>query len=269
MILLFAFSAFYVAPSLYSWNSTNADLQNPRTVHITFFYYFNGRGSVPHGEIADVEADLTVQYPSGTLIVDESVTISGLAIVNRTIPEQVTSVDIYFQNAQASPIQQDVNGITKGADLFLGPTQNSSVLAGHRTMAWSVEGSYNPEFIFNFANSTGTYVTPLLIATGVAITVYPKAQIAQLASNNISMILTMAIYVLTLVGTGDLVLDLWDRKPPSQKTESSTKKTEPNTKEHDGKTDSGSGGTAENGAAGKDDRHSTECQTHQGEKHQH
>jgi hypothetical protein len=216
LIVLFG-SSLYILPSLYAWNSANSDLQNPRTFHITFFFYFNGQSVTPEGTIPDITIDLTVFYPRGTLIVDDPVTISGMAVVNRTIPERVASLTVYFENAQAVPIEQDVNGITKGADLLLNPTQNSSLLLGETTMSWPVEGTYNPQFTITYTNGTGRYSTPLLVSTSVAITVYPKAQIAQIVNSNVSMILTIAIYALTLVGTGNLIVDLWDREPPSQK----------------------------------------------------
>jgi hypothetical protein len=146
--------------------------------------------------------------------------MSGIAIVNPSIRQHVVSITLHFQSAQAFSTKQDENKITKGADLFLDLTQKSNVLTGNATMTWAIEGVYNPYFIALYTNSTGKYYD-VGISKDVAITVYPKAQFAQIESNNVSMTLTIAIYALTLVGTGSLFLELWDRNSSSQESKNS------------------------------------------------
>jgi hypothetical protein len=207
---------------LYEWYNANINLQRARTFHITFFYYFSGQSSTPAGSIPDITFDLTVNYPHGTLIVDDPITISGIALVNASIPQHIRSMTVYFKNAQAYPPTQDVNSITKGTDLLLFPTQNSSIFTGTATMIWTLEGTYNPYFIVTYETGTRVYATPLLMSD-VFITVYPKMQYAQTVTNNVSMILAISVYIFTLVGTLNFVLSLWDRQPSTQENKNNRK----------------------------------------------
>jgi hypothetical protein len=212
------------------WNNSNIDLQKARTIHTMFFYYFNGQSVTVEGSIPDIVVDLTVCYQRGTLIVDDPVTVSGVAVVNTSIPQHVRSIAVHFQNSQAYPIRQDSENITEGIDLLLEPTQNSSRFMGTATMVWSLEGVYNPYFAITYDDSTGVHGTPLAISRDVAITVYPKEQLAQIVTSNVSMILTISVYLLTLVGTGSLILSLWDRKQSPQKGKNNTENTDSSTK---------------------------------------
>lgn len=228
LIAFLMFTSGWVTWYLYGWNNANNDLQKARTFHIVFDYYFSGQFGTPAGSIPDIQVDLTVHYPHGTLIVDDPVTMLGIAVLNTSIPQHVKSVTVHFQNALAFPVTQDSNNITQGVDIILDPTQNSSVLAGNVTMLWALEGTYNPYFIAVYENAAGRFATPAGISPDVAITVYPKAQFAQLENNNVSMILTIAVYLLTLIGTFSLILSILDRhllsqEPSSQENQNSDK----------------------------------------------
>ena len=50
----------------------------------------------------------------------------------------------------------------------------------------------------------------------VAITVYPKSELAQITTNSVSITLAIIIYILTIVGTGSLILSILNRKPSAQ-----------------------------------------------------
>ena len=80
------------------------DLGKARLFHIPYSYNFNGRATVPEGWVSDLQVDLTVQYPRGTLIVDDPVMMSGIAILNASQVfayhiDRVDELVIYFQNA--------------------------------------------------------------------------------------------------------------------------------------------------------------------------
>lgn len=215
LILLFLLS-IYIFPSINTWNIENNNLQQPRTSHITFKYNFDEQ-RIDVGETpSDILIDVALRYPRGTLIVDDPIDISGIAIQYGSLDQHVESLTIWFQNALAYPVTQDENGITEGRDLLINISQGNNKLVGNTTVVWVLEGTYNPLLGLVFTNETGTYAFYAGMSTDVAITVYPKAELAQILTNNVSMILTIAFYVLALVGTGNLVVLLWDRKPLTQ-----------------------------------------------------
>jgi len=213
-VILFLLSV-YILPSIHSWNIENNNLQQPRTAHIAFKYNFNEQ-PINVGETPDVEIDVALRYPHGTLIVDDPVDISGVAVQHGSFDQRVRSLTIWFQNALAYPVTQDENGITEGRDLLINVTQGNNKLIGNTTVVWVIEGTYNPELGLMFTNETGTYARYVGVSSSVAITVYPKAQLAQIVTNNVSITLAIAIYGLTVVGTLNIIFSLWDRKPSTQ-----------------------------------------------------
>lgn len=222
IVFFIVITFLYILPSMIAWSETNNDLDKERNFHMGFFYYFSGQGATPEGSIPDVQMDLTVHYNRGTLVVDDPVTISGLAVINASIPQNIFSMTIHFQNALSSPLTRNSDNITQGTDLLLIPTQNSSIYVGTATMQWALEGSYSPYMIITFSNSSGRFVTQTYVSPDVSITVYPKYQYAQIVTNNVNMILAISVYFLTLVGTGSLVLSLWDRKQKVQNSDNNS-----------------------------------------------
>jgi len=170
----------------------------------------------------DVQIDVALRYPHGTLIVDDPVNISGVAIQYGSLDQHIQSLTIWFQNALSYPITQDENGMTEGIDLLMNVSQGNNKLIGSITAVWVLEGTYNPELSIVFTNETSTYAKYVGVSPSVAITVYPKAELAQIITNNVSMILTIAFYILTVVGTSSLVLSLWDREPSTQDEKKNT-----------------------------------------------
>ena len=189
LVILVLLSVFIIMPHLYTWNIENNNLQQPRAFHIVFSHNFDKIPFNIDNETSDVTIDVTLTYPHGTLIVDDPVDISGIAILNPSISRHVKSVTIYFQMAQAYPIFQDENGITKGQDLLINQSQNGNKLTGNTTVVWTLEGTYYAEGGLVFTNETGTYALHLGFSSDVAITVYPKEKLAQIVTNNVSMIL--------------------------------------------------------------------------------
>ena len=80
----------------------------------------------------------------------------------------------------------------------------------------------------------------------VAITVYPESEYAQTVNSNVTMVLTGAVYLLTLVGTGDLFLYLWDRKPLPNNSENDSKNGDNTTQQEDKLTNKGAIGENSN-----------------------
>ncbi len=215
----------YTVIAVISTVTANGELEKPRTFHATFGYNFNGRYEIPCDASADLEIDLAVTYKHGTLVVDDPVEMSGLAIFNSSaFPsyiDKVVHVLMYFDNARAyenQGQQPNLEGITQGIELDLFPTENSSRLTGNATMMWTIEGTYYPYLAFDFTNETTIAVSgvvnyPIGRCTQFGITVYPKYQYAQIVSSETSVAFTIAIYALTVMGTLNIVYYLWDWKP--------------------------------------------------------
>jgi hypothetical protein len=52
----------------------------------------------------------------------------------------------------------------------------------------------------------------------MAVTVYPKTELAQIVTNSASMTLTIALLALTVIGTFSLFFTLWDRNTPAKES---------------------------------------------------
>ncbi len=229
IVIILAITA-YSAPYIYKSITENSDLWYPRTFDIVFSQNFNNQvGYLVH---PDMEIGLTIRHPRATLAVDDPVNVSGKAIIYNQTDVIVESVTIHFQNAQEFPITHNINGITKGIDLYLHPTQNKSVLTGNATMSWALEGKYYPMGAYIFKNRTGRYQKPPGISSDVAITVYPKTDLAQIVANDAILYSTIAIYFLTIVGVINLLFYLWHFSPPPRPRNNNNNKTESNGKPH-------------------------------------
>lgn len=183
----------------------NAKLQAPRNAHIVFPYCFNGQ-PIHGNDPTDIDIDLTVCYPRGTLVVDDPVKISGIAILNSMEAKNVRSLTIGFENGQSYPVVQDEKGITKGTELFLTRTQEGNKLAGESTISWSLEGIYHPMLARTMNNNIGIFCG---VSPTVAITVYPKSQYAQIVTNKTNIDLAIAAYLVGAVGAIYIIIQLW------------------------------------------------------------
>jgi hypothetical protein len=163
--------------------------------------------------------DLTVHYPRSTLVVDDQVTINGIVVVHDTPTGiNILSITISFENALSSPVIQ-TDGITNGSKLVFRPMNRTNGFAAKSTTCtWAVEGTYHALMEYLWENATGQYRSSTMQSPNMAITVYPKAELAQIETNNASMIVTVAFYGLTVIGTFSLVLSLWDRQPSTQES---------------------------------------------------
>lgn len=214
---------FWIFASLSSWNAENNNLQQPRTYHIVYGYDYNEIAPIDPSYPDDIEIDLTVHYPRSTLVVDDHVSIDGLAIVHTNpIGLNILSITIGFENSLTSPVIQ-TDGITNSSNLFLDPINGTNRFTGSMNCTWAVEGTYHALMLYVMKNATGYYRSPIKQSPNMVITVYPKAELAQIMTNNASMILAIAVYALTVVGTFSLVLSLWDRQPSSQNTQGNNK----------------------------------------------
>ena len=210
-----------IVPSAAKTYIENINLQNARTFHVVIGYNYNELPISSPTIGPDILIDLTISYPRGTLIVDDPVTISGVAILNSDYARKkdILSFTLGFQNSQFYPVTQNIDGITKESNLILSRDEtNSAKFIGSTILTWTIEGSYR---ILASVTNTTKYGLNLGIYLGQAetptITVYPKTQYAQLLNNNTTMIFTFTAFILTLIGTLNLVFYLWDWSSSKEK----------------------------------------------------
>lgn len=221
LLLFLVFVSLLILPSIFNWSIENNNLQKARTSHIVFGYSFNNEMIYPQGGKPDLQIDVSLTYPHGSIIVDDPIYISGIAIQNKSIPQTITRVSIGFQNVLAYPIKQNENGITNETNLFLWKREGNKI-TGNTTITWEIEGTYYPRMAIIYTNETGGHVEPA-ISSDVAITVYPREKLTQIVTNNVSMILTIALYFLSIIGTLSLSITLWDRIPSSKNKKNDAK----------------------------------------------
>jgi hypothetical protein len=209
----------FVVPILIESNTENSDIAQPRTFPIHLAYNFSNSPAYDSTSGPDIEFDLAMHYPRGTLIVDDPVEISGIAVLNSPRSQNVKSISIGFQNSLAWPITQDSKGISQETNLFLNRAQGGRLL-GNATIVWVVEGTYSPKITLDFFNGPPQPTA----SSDVAITVYPKSQLAQLVTNKASIDLAFAAFFLALVGTLNIIYNLWVKGLPSHNRNNFTPK---------------------------------------------
>ena len=157
--------------------------------------------------------DLEVRCPRGILIEGDPVDISGVAVANTQIAQQVVDVAINFQNSQAYPITQDDRGITKGISLNLLRSSDSSKLIGNITVVWNIVGTYYPRLYVTRLQNNGRLMIHYSETKDAPITVYPKSQLVQIITNKATLLLACAAYLVALMGAFNILYSLWKRNP--------------------------------------------------------
>jgi hypothetical protein len=174
--------SLFIVPIIVETNAKNINTEQARYFHIVIYYNFNNTGVYGRASSADIEMDLKMHYPHGTLIVDDPVEISGTAALNSLHAQNVRSIVIGFENSYAWPITQNNKGITKTANLFLDRVQDETRITGNTTIAWTLEGTYHPSPLLQFTDGT---VQTLSLISSEAITVYPQSMRLRLRAKSI------------------------------------------------------------------------------------
>ena len=212
LILIVVIPGFYIMNPAFVSLIENYKLSQSRDFDIVFGYNFNGQIAHRNDTASDVVIDLAIHYPSQILTVDEPVKISGKAFLSNTSSaitsegfilnsQKVKSITMNFYNSHLYPLQRDGAGIVKGANLMLNRDLNDNILEGNTTATWTMEGTYHPTLaiLLNINNTYDYIVTGE--AQGVAITVYPKTEASQIITNNAMLYLTIAMYLIAIVGS--------------------------------------------------------------------
>jgi len=185
----------YMLPTVYNSYELNNDLQKSRNFRVSFEYRFNETDT----DNPDIMIDLNINHNRKILLVDEPFEISGNAILRTSKAQEIDTIIIGFQNAQAFPIRQDIWGITQPGFITLKKTQQNNKLVGKTQIVWTLEGTYYP-YIKIYLTNTTTIPSYCTETQDIFITVYPKTQLTQIATNKASFILAFAVFMLTFIG---------------------------------------------------------------------
>jgi len=219
LLVFLALVSIYLGLTINEWNKDNVSLQQTRTFNIPFGLSFNNTRLVTPENPDDVDIDLTLTYPKATLVVDDVVTMVGLANLNTVEAQKIAVVLLGFQNCLEYPLNK-TNDIPNFMTLHIANSNGTNKLIGETEGMWQLEGQYHASVILAFKNGT---VMDAGYSQDVAVTVYPKAQYAQIVTNNVSMALTVGVYLLTVMSTGSLILTLWDREQSTQEGKNNPK----------------------------------------------
>jgi len=245
--LFFVISVTIVYPSFDEWSKANEKLNRLRQYYISFSNTIN----ILEGE-QDInttwQIDLLITQPHGTLITGDRVDISGKCITDTPTNYNITEIAVWFQNSQPYTMTHTREGMLSynASTIHLVKRPNIIGLTGKATIKWEVEGTYSPIAQLVFENETGTHLQYLGISPDVAITVHPESEYAQTVNSNVTMILTGAVYLLTLVGTGDLLVHLWDREERRNDSQNNSKNGNNTTQPEDNLTNKGTIGENSN-----------------------
>jgi hypothetical protein len=194
-VLFIIFSA-YILFVINESMSQNSNLENARDFHIRMSYNFNN--SYLHGREspADIEIDLKMHYLRGTLIVDDPVEVAAIATLNSLNAQNVRSLSIGFQSAQAWPQTQSDKGITKEASLIMDRIRDEREITGKTNLTWTLECTYSTSLALNFKDGTSQETT---WGKDWTITVYPKSQFAQIVANKAILLLAIPAFLLAFI----------------------------------------------------------------------
>ncbi|MCW4018924.1 MAG: hypothetical protein NWF00_09655 [Candidatus Bathyarchaeota archaeon] len=188
---------------------------------------FNGSSPVGLENESGLAFRLTFTCPNETLVVNEPVTIDSVTVLDYAWTA-FQEVDIIFQNSLAYPLCYEDNGVIPKAGTlsFYNPIGGDTVnAAAHNNVfrnitincdtqvVWQVEGNYSPLIVVFFNDGTNkTYTTD-----DVIIHVYPRAQLAQIESERVSLSATQAnlklseaVFILGIVSIVALVIQVLD-----------------------------------------------------------
>jgi hypothetical protein len=192
ILLVLVFSYFsYIIVNICYYMIENNKLDVPTCSHIVMGYNFDQVYTRPHGSYNDIDIDLMILSPHGTLMAGDPVKISGRAILNSLQAKQrVKSLTMIFQNSQSYPVTQDLRGITIDANLhFIKNEKYTNQLDGNAiNITWPLEGTYSPQMGLLLSNGSAI---PVEFQDDTRIIVYSKSQLVQIWNNKAILLLAI------------------------------------------------------------------------------
>lgn len=176
-------------------------IASPQSYQVHFLASVSG---LPAYNFPDVDMELNFSYPEELIYVNETVNVSGIAVLDTPLAQNIGEIRVGFEYAHLYPPTMDNNGMYTSGTLFLYPTSNTSILKGSAQMFWSVEGAYQAR-PFPIINNT-----PLNLGTNFSPTVhvYSRGEGINLRINQIALYVGIAIFGLGVLEARNVLIDL-------------------------------------------------------------
>lgn len=167
---------------------------------------------------SDITFGYTFYYPNGTLVVDEPVTVTVKAVLKTPAAKTVSVISLGFQNQLPYPLTYDIYGVPSSSGITLTNTNNTDafgniVMTGQETIFWPVDGDYQALMTVFFQDGSNQPMT----MPDVVFHVYPKEQLTQIETNQISLEtnqaslqLSEAVLILSTVSIFALIVQILD-----------------------------------------------------------
>ena len=218
LVEILLFSGLAVFAVFYQSSEEVFNIQNWQEAHIIYCYDFDGNKDV--NGLSDVVIDLTIKYYQGTILVDNLVEVSGLALIdNNAVPSKlgrVNAVLVDFPNWLVFPVTFDENNITKPGTLRLEATENNSKLWGYAKVTWSLEGSYTPIFTLVCTNETGTQTLDIGASENY-VSIHSKSESISIIESKILLAICVILYFILVIVCTAVVAKFWYKKLTKEK----------------------------------------------------
>jgi hypothetical protein len=203
ILIVYIIVLIAIAPAISNWFQESNNILQPRTYDHSFSFKLAENSLLANEQ--DLTFDLTISYPHSILVVDEPASIT--ATVHLLTPEakyNITAISIGFENAQAYPITRDYYGQVNQANLII-LNYNNEAIMNKTTMCWPSEGNFHLVCAIFFADGSNKQ----LVQNNIVMPVYSNTELEQVQTNQVSIILSIALFVFSFVGVIDLFMRLW------------------------------------------------------------
>jgi hypothetical protein len=211
IVAIYIIVTLLLSPALYSVFAEVMTYPQPRTWQKDMGILLSSNFRITEAT-TDIDIYGTFYYPNGILVVDEIVNVSAKVVLHTPEAQSIRGIVFGFQMGE-DPAKKGENGIRESAqmnfdmgDSFI---EGSDVVMKNNTqVVWSTEGDFVP--ILYIINGTG-YAREFN-TNDLIFHVYPRAELINMDSNKTSILLTIALFIFTVVGVVTLYFDLRDFK---------------------------------------------------------
>jgi hypothetical protein len=195
-----------VYPIITNWNEQSNSMLQERTYDHSFGLKLNQNSLLSSEQ--DLSFDIKISHSYNIALVDEPVAITATVVLRTPqAKSNISAITLSFENAQAYPRTTDYYGQVNGANLII-LNYNHEAIMNSTTMCWPSEGNFHLVCAIFFTDGTNQQ----LVQNNIVMPVYSRTELEQIQTNQVSIILSIAVFVFSLVGVFDLFMRLWSNQ---------------------------------------------------------